>query len=493
MPQRPLNTSTYPQHYSNYCSNALRYVAVEGGVAMCAVSEHIFRQYDIRGIWNEDLTEWIAEAIGRAYGTFVRRNGAQDVVVGHDNRASSPALHNAVIRGLLSTGCSVIDIGETLTPILYFARYHYDVKGGVMITGSHNPPEYNGLKLCWSHGTLFGEQIQHLRKLIEDNDFERGNGTITKRDAIADYYDYITSHIQLGSRRLKVVVDAGNGTAGPIVPPLLRRLGCEVIELYCESDNSFPNHHPDPVKEENLKDLIAKVKETGADVGLGFDGDADRLGVIDERGNIIWGDYLLILFAREILRKHPNAKIIVEVKCSQVAIEEIKKAGGEPILWRTGHSFIKDKMRHEGALLAGEMSGHLFFADEYFGYDDAVYAACRLLRILSHSDGPFSQLLADVPRYYYTPEVRISCPDDRKFDVVAQVVNDFKARYQVIDVDGARVLFEDGWGLVRASNTEPKLILRAEGKTPEALEHIKAEIANELKKFPEVDLSTLWE
>ncbi|MFA4028282.1 MAG: hypothetical protein GDYSWBUE_000143 [Candidatus Fervidibacterota bacterium] len=456
------------------------------------VAKHIFRQYDIRGVFGEDLSEDVANLIGKAYGTFVRRNGASDIVVGHDNRASSPALHSAIIDGLLSTGCDVIDIGETLTPILYFARHAYGTKGGVIITGSHNPPQYNGFKLCWGAGTLFGEQIQHIREIIEAGDFETGSGKLTQRDAISDYYDWIADHIKLGDRKLKVVVDAGNGTAGPIVPPLLRRLGCEVIELYCESDNTFPNHHPDPVKEENLRDLIAKVVESNSDVGLGFDGDGDRLGVVDDKGNIIWGDYLLILFAREILRSHPGAKIIVEVKCSQATVEEIKRIGGIPILSRTGHSFIKDMLHKEGALLAGEMSGHMFFADEYFGFDDAVYAACRLLRILSNAHEPLSQLLSDVPRYYYTPEVRVPCSDDWKFKVVAQVVDDFKRKYEVIDIDGARVLFEDGWGLVRASNTEPMLILRAEGKTPEALERIKGIIAEELSKLLHISASELW-
>lgn len=456
------------------------------------VAKHIFRQYDIRGIWGEDLTENVANLVGKAYGTFVRRNGGKRVVVGHDNRASSPPLRAALVDGLLSTGCDVIDIGETLTPILYFARHNYGAEGGVMITGSHNPPQYNGFKLCWGVGTLFGEQIQHIREMIEACDFETGSGTLTLRDAKSDYYNWIAEHIKLGERKLRVVVDAGNGTAGPIVPPLLRRLGCDVIELYCESDNTFPNHHPDPVKEENIRDLIAKVIESNADVGLGFDGDGDRLGVVDDKGNIIWGDYLLILFAREILRTHPGAKIIIEVKCSQAAIEEVKRLGGVPILSRTGHSFIKDALHKEGALLAGEMSGHMFFADEYFGFDDAVYAACRLLRILSNAKEPLSQLLSDVPRYYYTPEVRVPCPDDVKFNVVAQVVNDFKRQYEVIDIDGARVLFEDGWGLVRASNTEPKLILRAEGKTPEALERIKGIIAEELSKLLQIPPSDLW-
>ena len=461
----------------------------KGGWGMASVSPFIFRQYDIRGVVGEDLTPDTARLVGLAYGTLCRRNGISKVVVGHDNRHSSKDLHAAVIEGLIATGCDVVDIGEVVTPLLYFACRYWQMDGGVMVTASHNPPQYNGFKLVWGHGTLFGEQIQQLRRIIEANDFEQGDGSVSQRDAFRDYLAWVTEHIQLGSRRLEVVVDCGNGTASHFAPQLFRALGCEVVELYCESDPSFPHHLPDPVKPENLTDLIAKVREVGADVGLGFDGDGDRLGVVDEQGNILWGDQLMILFSREVLQKHPGAKIIVEVKCSQAVIEEVTKNGGVPILWRTGHSFIKAKMHEEGALLAGEMSGHLFFADEYFGYDDALYAACRLLRILSHTDKPLSALLSDVPHYFATPEVRVHCDDTVKFDVVAQVVEHFKrSGYQVIDVDGARVVTDDGWALVRASNTEPALILRAEGKTPEGLKRLHQLITDALKPYPQVQL-----
>ncbi|RKY00010.1 phosphomannomutase [Candidatus Poribacteria bacterium] len=447
------------------------------------VPKHIFRQYDIRGVWGEDLDAEIARAIGRAYGSFLRERGVSKAVVGHDNRLSSPEAYRAVVDGLLSTGCDVVGIGETITPILYFSRVHYGIEGGVMVTASHNPPQYNGFKLCWGHGTLFGDDIGLMREIIESEKFKSGEGSFSERDANSDYADYIASHIKLGPRKLRVVVDAGNGTAGPIAPKILRRLGCEVIELYCDSDPTFPNHHPDPVKLENLKDLISKVRETGADVGLGLDGDGDRLGVVDENGQVIWGDYLLILFAREVLRKHPGAKVVVEVKCSKATMEEIKKAGGVPVMCRTGHSFIKEEMRAKGAILAGEMSGHFFFADEYFGFDDAVYAACRLLRILSNTERKLSELLADVPKYPSTPEVRVRCPDEVKFEVVRKLTEGFKREHEVIDIDGARVLFKEGWGLVRASNTEPALILRAEAETKEGLERIKGEIAERLKKL----------
>jgi phosphomannomutase len=382
-----------------------------------------------------------------------------------------------------------VDIGEVVTPLLYFACRYWKIDGGVMVTASHNPPQYNGFKLVQGYGTLFGEQIQRLRRMIEAGDFESGSGSATKRDAFGDYLTWITGHIKLGDRKLKIAVDCGNGTASHFAPKLFRTLSCEVFELYCDSDPSFPNHLPDPVKPENLQDLIAKVREVGADVGLGFDGDGDRLGVVDEQGNILWGDQLMILFSREVLRKHPGAKIIVEVKCSQAVIEDVAKNGGIPILWRTGHSFIKAKVHEEGALLAGEMSGHLFFADEYFGYDDALYAACRLLRMLSQTDRPLSALLADVPRYYATPEVRVHCDDSVKFDVVAKVVAHFnQSGYQVVDVDGARVVTDDGWALVRASNTEPALILRAEGKTPDALKRLHRLVTDVLKLYPEVQL-----
>lgn len=447
------------------------------------VPGRIFRQYDIRGVWGEDITEEIAHEIGRSYGSFAIKNGVSKVVVGHDSRISSPILCEALTEGLLSTGCDVVGIGETITPILYFARVHYGIEGGVMVTASHNPPQYNGFKLCWGYGTLFGDGIQRIREIIEKEEFERGRGELRGRDANSDYSDFIVSHIKLGPRKLKVVVDAGNGAAGPIVPPILRRLGCDVVELYCEPDGRFPNHHPDPVKIENLEDLILKVKETGADLGLGLDGDGDRLGVVDERGEVIWGDYLLILFAREILRKHPGARVIVEVKCSKATMEEIERSGGLPVLSRTGHSYIKEAMRREKAILAGEMSGHFFFADEYFGYDDAVYAACRLLRILSNSKRSLSELLSDVPRYPSTPEVRVPCPDEMKFDVVNKLTEEFKRGYEVIDIDGARVLFKDGWGLIRASNTEPALILRAEAESVETLKRIKREMEEKLRKF----------
>lgn len=453
------------------------------------VNPLIFRQYDIRGVVGEELTIQGACLIGQAYGTLCRRSGVNQVVVGQDNRLSSPEMSAALIDGLMATGCSVIDIGEVVTPLLYFACRYWQVNRGVMVTASHNPPQYNGFKLVWGHGTLFGEQIQQLHQMIETSNLDLGRGSVERREVFGEYLGWVKEHIKLGRRELKVVVDCGNGTASHFAPKLLHQLGCEVVELYCESDPTFPNHLPDPVKPENLRDLIVKVHEVNADVGLGFDGDGDRLGVVDEKGNILWGDQLMILFSREVLQKHPGSKIIVEVKCSQAVIEDVTKHGGIPILWRTGHSFIKEKMHEEKALLAGEMSGHLFFSDEYFGYDDALYGACRLLRILSHTDKPLSALFADVPKYHATPEVRANCDDTVKFAIVAEIVAHLKqSGYDVFSEDGARVTTEDGWALIRASNTEPALILRAEGKTPEGLKWLHQLVTDALKPYPEVEL-----
>ncbi|MDR7434019.1 MAG: phosphomannomutase/phosphoglucomutase [Armatimonadota bacterium] len=450
------------------------------------IPAEIFREYDIRGVVGEDLTPEAAEVIARAYATYLRRFGERTVIVGYDNRRSSPALRDAVVRGLTATGMDVLDIGMVITPIFYYARIHYGVDGGMMITASHNPPEYNGFKLTHGYATLYGEEIQEIRRIALRGDFPTGSGTVDFKDAVTAYRQMIREKIRLGPRRLRVVVDCGNGTSSLVAPQVLSDLGCEVIPLYCDSDPSFPHHHPDPVDPKNLQDLIRTVLETKADLGLGFDGDGDRLGCVDERGNIVWGDMLMILFWREILPKYPGTTAIVEVKCSQALVEEIERLGGKPFFYRTGHSLIKNKMKEIGAVFTGEMSGHMFFADEYYGYDDAIYAACRLLRILSHTDQTLSELLSDVPRYPITPETRVDCPDDRKFEVVKEVTRRFRERYPVIDVDGVRVLFPDGWGLIRASNTQPVLVLRAESTSEEGLERIKQVITEELRRFPEV-------
>jgi len=442
---------------------------------------NIFRQYDIRGIVGEELTEEVAYSLGKAFGSFSIRNGEKRVVVGCDNRLSSPVLKNAVIDGLLSTGCDVIDLGTVVTPVFYFSRVYYKINPGIMVTASHNPPQFNGFKIAFGHATLYGDDIQYIRKLMEEGNFEKGNGALSFIDPTEDYINEITDRIKL-SRLLKVAIDCGNGTASFIAEKLFTRLGAQVYPLYCDSNPHFPNHFPDPVKPENMKDLRQLVLKGNLDLGIGFDGDGDRIGVVDDKGQIIWGDMLMILFWREILPKHPNATAIVEVKCSQALVDEIKKLGGNPIFYKTGHSLIKAKMKEIGAVFTGEMSGHMFFADEYYGFDDALYAAARLLRILSNTDKKLSELLSDVPKYYSTPEIRVHCSDQEKFNKVEEVKNYFKEKYEIIDIDGARVIFPDGWGLVRASNTGPEIIVRCESKTQEGLEKIKEEIKRAL--FP---------
>ncbi|MBI2972878.1 MAG: phosphomannomutase/phosphoglucomutase [Armatimonadetes bacterium] len=454
-------------------------------VVFAQITPTIFREYDIRGLVGREITVETSGAIARAYAAYLRERGERRVVVGRDLRESSPQIRDAVVQALVESGCDVTDIGTVITPVFYFARVHLGIDGGVMITASHNPPEFNGFKLAHGFGTIYGSEIQEIRRIAASREFVSGRGRMAEQDVDAAYRAMLKEKIRLGPRRLRAVVDCGNGTASLMAPDALEDLGVEVVRLYCDPDPRFPNHHPDPVQPENLRDLIATVRRERADVGLGFDGDGDRIGVIDDQGTIIWGDLLMVLFWREILPKHPGTIGIVEVKCSQVLYDEIARGGGKPIFYRTGHSLIKAKMKEVGAVFTGEMSGHMFFADEYYGYDDAVYAAGRLLRILSHSDRPLSALLADLPRYPVTPEVRVDCPDERKFDVVRALTEQFRKRYEVIDVDGARVLFADGWGLVRASNTQPALVVRAEGKTPDALASIKRTLEEALSKFPE--------
>ncbi len=440
----------------------------------------IFRAYDIRGVYDEELSDEMAEDIGRAFGTYAQ--GAT-IVVGRDCRLSSEALSKALIKGLVSAGCEVTDVGMVPTPVLYFSIHKYQTGGGIMITGSHNPPQYNGFKMVKGPLTLYGEEIQKLKKIIDSENYREGEGSTSQREILDDYASYIKERITVG-RKLKVVVDAGNGVGGRIAEKIIGDLGCEVSCLYCEPDGNFPNHVADPTVDEYLTDLIQKVKEEGADIGIAYDGDADRVGFVDDKGGIIRGDQSLILFSREILSKQKNLKIIFEVKCSQALIEDIEEHGGIPIMYRTGHSFIKKKMREENSPLAGEMSGHFFFADNYLGYDDGVYASVRMIQLLSRSDKKLSEIIAGLPHYHSTPEIRVKCPDEEKFSIVAQVVEKFKQKYEVITVDGVRVQFNGGWGLVRASNTEPAIILRFEADTEEKLQEIKNIILSELRKYP---------
>jgi phosphomannomutase/phosphoglucomutase len=450
----------------------------------------IFREYDIRGIVNKDITEDTVYTLGKTFGTYAQKKGKKILSVGHDNRLSSAGFKESIIKGLMSTGCDVWDLGLVPTPLFYYSLHHLrDVEGGIMITGSHNPPEFNGFKMNIGIETIYGQQIQELRKLAESENFMNGkNGKVKTYNIIPHYKDMIKERINI-SRPVRVAVDAGNGTSSIVAPDLLEELGCKVERLFCESDGRFPNHHPDPTVEAYIRDLIKTVKEGDFECGVAYDGDADRIGVVDEAGKILWGDQLMILFSRYILSEKKGASIIFDVKCSQTLEDDIKKHGGKPIMWRTGHSLIKDKMREENAALAGEMSGHMFFADRYFGYDDAIYASCRLLEIVSKSPIPLSHILSDVPKTYTTPEIRIECTDEDKFGIVDEIKKIFQKNHKVISIDGARILFDRGWGLIRASNTQPVLVLRFEAFERESLNEIKDQVMGYLKSFPSVKLS----
>ncbi len=443
------------------------------------MNPEIFREYDIRGIAGKDLSENDVIRIGKGVGTYLKRHGRVRLVVGRDCRLTSDTYAQRVMEGLRSTGCDVIDIGVCPTPVFYFSIRHLKKEGGVMVTASHNPPEYNGFKVCMDLDSVYGKELKAILSLIHAEDFETGRGTLSQTRVIPSYQAFVMENIHL-KRPLKVGLDAGNGTGGVVALPLLKALQCEVHALYCDMDGTFPNHEADPTVAENLKDLIALVREKHLDVGIAYDGDSDRIGVVDEQGNIIYGDKLMILFSREILSRKPGATFISEVKCSKTLYDDIEKNGGRAIMWKTGHSLIKHKMKEEKAELAGEMSGHIFFKDRYFGFDDAIYASCRLLEILSASDRNLSALLADVPKTYTTPEIRVPCPDDVKFAVVERVTDYFRQRYDVIDIDGVRVLFPDGWGLIRASNTQPVLVLRFEAATQERLEEIRRTLESAL-------------
>jgi len=451
------------------------------------VNPRIFREYDIRGKVGIDLTPETVSTIARAYSTYLRDHATTHAVVGRDNRLSSQTFRDAVVSGLTGSGIDVTDIGLAITPLFYFSRVLYSIDGGVMVTGSHNPPEDNGFKLAKDYATLYGRQIQEIRQIAEQGRFYSGSGQVAHSDPREQYFRAILDRITLGPRRLKVALDCGNGTAAVFAPELLRSLSCDLVETHCESDGTFPHHFPDPVKKENLKDLTALVRETGADVGISFDGDADRIGVVDDRGDILWGDVLMAIYWREVLAKHPGAQAIIEVKCSQALVDEVERLGGRPFFYKTGHSLIKAKMKEIGAVFCGEMSGHMFFADEYYGFDDALYAACRLLRILSNQERRLSEMVAEIPQYVSTPEMRVACPDEKKFDVVSGMTERLKQEHEVIDVDGARVLAFGGWGLVRASNTQPALVLRCEARDEASLDSIKALLEGELSRFPEVE------
>lgn len=445
------------------------------------LNSQIFREYDIRGIAESDLIDENVYLCGQGFGSFYKSLGENKVVIGRDVRLSSPRISSTLIKGLKDTGCDVIDIGEVPTPLLYFSLFHYNIGNGIMITASHNPKEFNGFKVCADKSSIYGEEIQKLKRIITERNFTSGKGGAEKKDVVADYISYVTSQVNI-KKGLKVVVDTGNGTCGPIIEKTFKKIGADYEILYKEPDGSFPNHLPDPTVVKYIQKLIKTVKSGNFICGIGLDGDGDRIGVIDENGEVIWGDVLLSIFAEDILKRMPKAKIIFEVKCSKGLIDRIEELGGIPLMFKTGHSLIKAKMKQEDAPLAGEMSGHIFFRDRYFGYDDAIYATLRLFEILNKGE-KLSELAAKVPHYFSTPEIRIETNDDKKFAIVNELKTFFKKSYKIIDIDGVRVDFGDGWGLVRASNTQPVLVLRFEAKTEKRLEKIKKLFFEKLKQY----------
>ncbi len=445
------------------------------------ISQTIFREYDIRGLADTDLIDENVYLFAQGAGAYYKSQGEHKVVVGRDVRISSPRICNILQKGLNNSGCDVIDIGEVPTPLLYFSLFHYNIGNGIMITASHNPKEFNGFKVCHNKSTIYGEEIQRLKRIIKKRNFTSGKGTVEKLNVIPLYIDYVLDRVTI-REGLKIVIDTGNGTCGPIVEAIMKRIGADYRILYKEPNGNFPNHLPDPTVLKYITKLIDTVKYGNFDCGIGFDGDGDRIGVLDENGEIIWGDVLLAIYAEIVLQKTPGAKIIFEVKCSKGLIQRIETLGGIPLMYKTGHSLIKAKMKDEHSPLAGEMSGHIFFADRYYGYDDAIYAGLRLLEILSQGM-KLSHLAARVPKYFATPEIRIDTTDDKKFEIVDTLKNEFKKTHKVIDIDGVRVDFPDGWGLIRPSNTQPVLVLRFEAKTEKRLEEIKKLFFDKLEEF----------
>lgn len=446
------------------------------------INPNIFREYDIRGIVDKDLTPGVVQTLGQAMGTYFRGQGRRRTAVGRDCRLSSPAYAQALSAGLRAAGCDVVDLGTIPTPLLYFAIFYKNFEAGVMITGSHNPPEYNGFKIMSGHDTLYGETIQEIYRLIRDDKLLADReGTTAAYDLVPEYRDYVVAGIK-PARKLKVVIDAGNGTGGVVAVPIFKRLGADVVELFCEMDGRFPNHHPDPTLPEAMETLIRTVRSEKADLGIAYDGDADRIGVVDDEGHLIWGDQLLIFFARDILKSNPGRAIISEVKATKVLYDEIARLGGKPVMYRTGHSLIKKKIKEENALLAGEMSGHIFFADRWFGFDDAIYSSARLYELLSATDVKLSAMLAGLPKTFSTPEIRIYASEEVKFKIVDEVRAELAKKYPVIDIDGVRALMPKGWGLVRASNTQAALVLRFEAETEADLAAIQNEVKGAVER-----------
>jgi phosphomannomutase/phosphoglucomutase len=457
-------------------------------MSMASIDRSMFREYDIRGRVNEnELNRATAEWIGKAYGTFLEKRGIETVVVGHDSRHGSIAIKDTFIAGLLFTGRDVIDIGMCLTPMMYWSQYHFQSRGGAMITGSHNPKEWSGFKLASGLSyTLIGEEIREVLSIIENERYADGRGKLRVEQVDDAYAEDLTRRVRMG-RRLKIVVDTGNGTAGAFAPGILKKAGLDVVEQFTELDPDFPNHEPDPALKQTVEALGSRVRKEGADAGFAFDGDGDRLGVVDERGEVVWPDRYMILLARQVLEKQPGAKIVFDVKVSQALEEDIAGHGGVPIMWKTGHSHIKAKLREEKAALAGEMSGHIFFVENYYGFDDGVYAGLRLAEYISHENKSVSEIVAGTPYYISTPAIDVDCPDDKKYEIVEKLTAELKKDFdRVVDINGARVIFEDGWGLVRASSNLPVLVLRFEAKTQGRLDEIKALFRRYLDKYPEI-------
>lgn len=441
------------------------------------LKQSIFREYDIRGVVADELGPEVVEKIANAFAALFIREGKERVVIGMDGRPSSAGIKNHFVGVLTRAGIAVMDIGLVPTPMMYYAVFKYKLDGGLMITASHNPAEYNGIKALLGREALSGDQIQEIYRLARDTEpmAAETQASVETVDILDEYISHICADVAV-HRPLKVVVDCGNGTGGISALPLYHKLGVEVIPLFADVDGDFPNHHPDPTKEENLVDLIAEVRRSGADLGIGFDGDGDRIGVVDEQGSILWGDMLMTIFARDVLSRRPGATIISEVKASEVLYDEIARLGGKPLMWKTGHSILKKKIVEEKAALAGEVSGHIFFSERWFGFDDAVYAGARLLEILSKDNRPLSAYLSHLPRVYNTPEIRVDTTEEAKFRIVERVVAHYREKYPVVDIDGARVKFPEGWALVRASNTQPSLVLRFEAKSPEKLQALRDEV-----------------
>jgi phosphomannomutase/phosphoglucomutase len=462
-------------------------ISIDPGKEERPMNPKVFREYDIRGIVDEEIRDHDVVLLGKAFGTYMLGQNKSRVVLGRDCRLSSDRYRELLTEGLAATGLDVVDVGICPTPLLYFAIRHLDREGGVMITASHNPPRYNGFKICNGYDTISGPEIQKIRKIMEAGDFAAGSGRIASFDIHTPYTDFVLGNINL-PKKLRIGLDAGNAVGGPVALPILEGLGCEVHPIYCSMDGNFPNHEPDPTVLENLNDLIALVRSEKLDLGIAYDGDCDRLGIVDHNGEVVFGDKIMIIFAREILSRRPGTTFISEVKCSKFLYDEIEKRGGKAIMWRTGHSLMKAKMKEVDAVLAGEMSGHMFFKDRFFGFDDGIYASCRFIEILANTGKTIPELLEGVPQTFTTPEIRVECPDEIKFDVVQRATTYFRSNgYKLIDVDGARVVFPDGWGLVRASNTQPVLVLRYEAETPGRLDEIRELIEGTIDRIKASD------